>query len=212
MSNIKKIVIRGASGYGPGDEAYEDKITITPDSISYKYHKVFAESEKDNKKWKYKSDSKYFKEWYEAVCEYVEEQLGNEIECFCTDVGGVGFVVTYENNSRRHEWYSVPTDFFGDLFRLIKLMVPKGEEVPYVLMTNEDYHDNYEIETGRYKHFKGKEYEVIGMAKNTETKEDMVIYKALYGDGATWIRPAAMWDETICRNGKVYRRFTKIDD
>ncbi len=68
-----------------------------------------------------------------------------------------------------------------------------------------------EIKLGRYRHFKGNEYEVIGIAKNSETLEPMVIYKALYDDGTLWVRPASMWNETIERDGKVFKRFTYIN-
>lgn len=63
------------------------------------------------------------------------------------------------------------------------------------------------IKTGKYRHFKGNEYEVIAIARHSETAEDMVVYKALYGDGGLWVRPASMWNETVERDGKVFRRF-----
>ena len=67
------------------------------------------------------------------------------------------------------------------------------------------------IELGKYKHFKGNEYEVLGVAKHSETLEEMVVYRALYGDGGIWVRPAVMWNEEIIHNGKKVKRFTKID-
>ncbi len=66
------------------------------------------------------------------------------------------------------------------------------------------------IPLGRYRHFKGNEYEVIGIARHSETEEPMVVYKALYGDGGLWIRPAAMWNESVERDGNTYMRFKKI--
>ena len=69
-----------------------------------------------------------------------------------------------------------------------------------------------EIKLGRYRHFKGKEYEVLFVAKHSETLEDMVVYRALYGEGAVWVRPAAMFLETVCRDGKEFPRFTYIED
>ena len=69
-----------------------------------------------------------------------------------------------------------------------------------------------DIRPGRYRHFKGKEYEVIGTARHSETLEEMVVYRALYGDGGLWVRPAAMWNETVERDGKVFPRFTPIED
>ncbi len=68
------------------------------------------------------------------------------------------------------------------------------------------------IPLGKYRHFKGNEYEVIGIAKHSENEEAMVVYRALYGDGILWIRPADMWNETIKRDGKTFLRFTKIDE
>ncbi|MBE6763879.1 MAG: DUF1653 domain-containing protein [Ruminococcaceae bacterium] len=63
---------------------------------------------------------------------------------------------------------------------------------------------------GRYRHFKGNEYEVIAVAKHSETLEEMVVYKALYGEGGIWVRPASMWNETVTHNGQPVRRFEKI--
>ncbi len=63
------------------------------------------------------------------------------------------------------------------------------------------------IKTGKYKHFKGNEYEVLGIAKHSETLEEMVVYKALYGDGGLWVRPASMWNETVEKDGKAIKRF-----
>ena len=69
-----------------------------------------------------------------------------------------------------------------------------------------------EIKLGRYRHFKGNEYEVIAIAKHSETTEDYVVYKALYGDGGLWVRPASMWNETVERDGATYKRFTFIGE
>ena len=67
-----------------------------------------------------------------------------------------------------------------------------------------------EIRKGKYRHFKGNEYEVIGTARHSETLEEMVVYKALYGEGGLWVRPASMWNETVKRDGKTYQRFEFI--
>ncbi len=68
----------------------------------------------------------------------------------------------------------------------------------------------YNIEKGKYRHYKGGEYEVIGVAKHSETLEEMVVYRALYGEGGIWVRPASMWDEQISVNGQTVKRFEKI--
>ena len=69
-----------------------------------------------------------------------------------------------------------------------------------------------EIKIGRYRHFKGNEYRVIGIAKHSETLEEMVVYQALYGEQGFWVRPAAMWNETVERDGRVFQRFTYIGE
>lgn len=68
------------------------------------------------------------------------------------------------------------------------------------------------IKPGRYRHFKGKEYEVLGVARHSETEEELVVYRALYGDFGLWVRPVSMWNETAERDGKTFRRFTYIGE
>ena len=69
-----------------------------------------------------------------------------------------------------------------------------------------------ELKKGRYRHFKGMEYELIGVARHSETLEPLVVYRALYGDHDVWVRPASMWNETVERGGEVFRRFTYIEN
>ena len=69
-----------------------------------------------------------------------------------------------------------------------------------------------EIKLGKYIHFKGNEYQVIGIAKNSETLEETVVYRALYGEKELWVRPADMWNETVERDGKTFKRFTYIGE
>ena len=69
-----------------------------------------------------------------------------------------------------------------------------------------------EIKPGRYRHFKGNEYQVLYLATHSETMEQMVVYRALYGEGGVWVRPASMWNETVERGGKTYKRFTYIGE
>ncbi len=68
-----------------------------------------------------------------------------------------------------------------------------------------------EIKKGKYRHFKGNEYEVIGTARHSESGEEMVVYRALYGEGGLWVRPASMWNETVERDGSIFKRFELIE-
>ena len=69
-----------------------------------------------------------------------------------------------------------------------------------------------EIKTGTYRHFKGNLYEVIGTALHSETMEPMVVYRALYGERGLWVRPAAMWNETVEKENYQGPRFQYIGE
>lgn len=69
-----------------------------------------------------------------------------------------------------------------------------------------------EIKIGKYKHFKGNEYRVLGIAKHSETLEPMVVYQALYGEKGLWVRPASMWNEIVDKDGYQGPRFQYIDE
>ena len=69
-----------------------------------------------------------------------------------------------------------------------------------------------EIKPGKYRHFKGKEYRVLGIAAHSETLEPMVVYQALYGEGGLWVRPLSMWNETIDREDYHGPRFIYIGE
>ncbi len=68
------------------------------------------------------------------------------------------------------------------------------------------------IRPGRWRHFKGNEYQVLGLARHSETLEDMVVYRALYGEGGLWVRPVSMWLEAVDRDGYRGPRFVRIGD
>ena len=68
-----------------------------------------------------------------------------------------------------------------------------------------------EIPSGKYRHFKGGLYEIVCIAKNSETLEDTVIYRSLTEPEKIWARPLSMWNERVTRDGKEFDRFTKIE-
>lgn len=69
-----------------------------------------------------------------------------------------------------------------------------------------------DVKPGRYRHYKGREYQVVGIAKHSETLENYVIYKALYGAGQLWIRPLKMFREQITVDGREIPRFEYLGD
>lgn len=66
------------------------------------------------------------------------------------------------------------------------------------------------ITPGRYRHYKGRDYEVIGVARHSETEESFVVYRALYGERGLWVRPAAMFLDTVTVDGRFVLRFTRL--
>jgi hypothetical protein len=66
------------------------------------------------------------------------------------------------------------------------------------------------MQTGKYRHFKGGEYQVHGVAQHSETGESLVVYTPLYGDGGLWVRPLPMFQETVSRDGQEVPRFEYI--
>lgn len=76
-------------------------------------------------------------------------------------------------------------------------------------MTYEEAKEN--IRPGRYRHFKGGEYEVIGIARHSEDESPMVVYRPLYNDSGLWVRPADMWNEIVVRDGRTYTRFLQVE-
>lgn len=72
--------------------------------------------------------------------------------------------------------------------------------------------DSASLRPGRYRHFKGNEYRLLCTARHSETLEIMVVYQALYGERGLWVRPAAMWNEMVERDGYHGPRFTFVGD
>jgi len=68
------------------------------------------------------------------------------------------------------------------------------------------------IEPGRYRHYKGNDYEVVGEARHSETEEPFVVYRALYGERGLWIRPRALFLDTVMIDGRRQPRFRRLTD
>lgn len=65
---------------------------------------------------------------------------------------------------------------------------------------------------GRYRHYKGNEYRVVGLARHSETLEEFAVYEALYGERGLWVRPRAMFTESVVIEGRSVPRFTRIGE
>ena len=149
MENVKyitRIVIKGASGYGSADEAYNDKVTITPTSISYEYKPMDESELNPSRKWSYKTNSPIFRMMYDKVAGMLPAIIERGIQEFCTDIGGIEFNITYSDKTKFKEIYWVPGDYFEELLVAIKRMVPETEYTPAVLLTSEDFDDEEDEE------------------------------------------------------------------
>lgn len=72
--------------------------------------------------------------------------------------------------------------------------------------------ENSSLKIGKYRHYKGNEYEVLGVARHSETLEELVVYRALYGEHGLWVRPLAMFSETVTMDGKEVPRFMYVGE
>ena len=69
-----------------------------------------------------------------------------------------------------------------------------------------------DLKPGIYQHFKGNRYQLLYVARHSETLEDMVVYRALYGEGGVWVRPASMWNEHVEKDGYSGPRFAWVGE
>jgi len=138
MAEVMKIIFKGGSGWGPSEEAYGDKVTITPNSIEYLYEPA-TESECNPKlKWSYRTSSPLFLRLYQEVAARTLSIMDDPNDVFCTDVGGIEINVSFSDRSKRKRRWFCTGDHFRECFSLIRQMVPGCESVPAVLSTNED--------------------------------------------------------------------------
>ncbi len=139
MKQIIKIIIKGCSGYGLADEAYTDKITLTPDSINYEYIPTAKSEISPPKKWSYKTNSPVFDNAFSIVADMMPGILEPKIMVDCTDVGIIDFTVTYTDKSKKNIRYQCTGEEFSQCFALIKGLVPSIEDIPTVLLTSDGY-------------------------------------------------------------------------
>lgn len=139
MSKIIKIVIKGTSGWCCADEAYDDRVTVTEESIAYEYHPKIEKEINPSRKWSYKTTSPIFKKLYSDLLEIMPTIVNRDSFIFCTDVGWIEFIISYSDKIKFKARFFCTGDEFKDCFQIIKHMVPKSEYIPAVLLTEDDY-------------------------------------------------------------------------
>ena len=128
----KKIVIKSTSGFCPVDYAYNDKLTITANSIAYEYKPYFESDNSLNvrRKWSYKTTNTIFSSAFEKIPVAVDEILSRDQEAMYCDDG---------NKVVRE--FGVPADEFADCFKIIREIIPVTEDVPEAIRISEDCDD-----------------------------------------------------------------------
>ncbi len=139
MNEIIKVVIKGASGFCCEDEAYHDRLVITPEGMNYEYIPLVESEINPKRKWKYITTSPVYREMYRRIVEMIPGIIQSETVEECTDIGGIEFQITYSDKNKVKKLFWVQGDYFADLFNLIKKIVPECEYIPAVLLTSEDY-------------------------------------------------------------------------
>ena len=134
VKKIVKLIIRGASGYGPVDEAYNDKLTVDASAISYELKPVIESGTHPARKWSYKTNSLLYLERFNQLCACLPAVIARiPEEAFCTDIGGIDFTFTYDDGTKEKKNFWLPGSYFQDAFDIIKAMIPPCEETPAVL-------------------------------------------------------------------------------
>lgn len=135
---IVRLAIKGCSGYGPYDLAYDDKVTITRDSIQYLYKPLCISEENQPRKWSYRTNRPDFEKIWDELCSSISAVLEQKEE-MVLDGSEVTFTVAYEDKSKVVKTFWSPYgEPFASCFRLIKRMIPGGELVPEVLWTEDE--------------------------------------------------------------------------
>ena len=139
MKDIIRIAIKGESGYCCAEDAYNDKINITRDTIRYEFKPMYGSETNIPRNWSYKTNSPVFQKMYDDLAGLLPEVLTRDEIPFVTDIGATTFIVTYADKTKENRTFFLPGDEFQCVFSIIKQMVPSCEHIPFVVQTSEDY-------------------------------------------------------------------------
>lgn len=144
MAEIVRIVIKGSSGYCCVNDAFNDKVTITENAISYEYIPYVESEINPKRKWSYKTNSPLFKLRFAEIAKMIPKVIKRDIDIFCTDIGSIEFNITYADKTKFKDIFWVPGNDFKQLFAVIKSIIPETEYTPAVLLISEDFDDDEE--------------------------------------------------------------------
>ncbi len=133
MKEIKRITITSHSGNCTMDGVYDDRLSITAESITYEY-KPFRPSAKNPLiKWSHRTNSAEFAKQFKTICKLTEKALKKNRQEYFNDVGGIGFYITHADNTRTIKETDAWDKSFEELFDAIRKIIPQSERIPVVL-------------------------------------------------------------------------------
>ena len=133
MKEIKRITIKSRSGNVTMDGVYEDKLSITAESITYEYKPFRPSAENPHVKWSHRTNSAEYAKQFKAICKLTEKAFKKKRQEYFNDVGGIGFCITYEDNTRTIKETDAWDKSFEALFDAIRKMIPQSERMPVVI-------------------------------------------------------------------------------
>ena len=133
MKEIKRITITSHSGNCTMDGVYDDRLSITAGSITYEYKPFRPSAENPHVKWSHRTNSAEYAKQFKAICKLTEKALKKNRQEYYYDVGGIGFCITYADNTRIIKETDTWDKSFRELFDAIRKMIPQGERVPVVI-------------------------------------------------------------------------------
>ena len=135
MSEIKRISISSSSGYGAVDDAYSEKLSLTPESMRYEYQPILESDYNPSQKWSYRTTSSKFEQLFRVAAENAEKIVNWDDDIIALDVGCISFTLTYADGEKikREFWAPEDSEVFGDCFFIIRQMIPPCENLPVFL-------------------------------------------------------------------------------
>lgn len=133
LPDIIKVNIKSSSGFVPLEDAYNDKLSITSNSLSYEYVPVYITEVNQIQKWSYKTNNPNFITSFNKIAEMINDIMYTEILEHWCDIGEIEFIVTYEDKSKKRASFFLPPDYFETVFKEIKKLIPSLEQIPIIL-------------------------------------------------------------------------------
>ena len=133
MPDIIKVNIKSGSGFVPLEDAYNDKLSITSNSLSYEYVPVYITEVNQIQKWSYKTNNPNFITSFNKIAEMINDIMYTEILEHWCDIGEIEFIVTYEDKSKKRATFFLPPDYFETVLKEIKKLIPSLKQIPIIL-------------------------------------------------------------------------------